>query len=348
MTAPVQQQTNEKAAAVTFGVVLALMLGGVGVVIAALAVGAEKAWNGGRAEGHRAAQRRRSWLDQQRAWIDADTQARAARTKARTEWLRSGSDPAAEPARLSLWQRSRDWFRRGVANTAVGATDFREGFADGWRSANETRRAGGGFRDVATARPSAPEREAANPKQDEAPATSRDSAPSPEDRADSASTEPPTNQLPTTPLPRELRDRLAPHNGKDHTMTQTTSPQQQAESNATVLRGLLGGIQSTLGQVSDNTDALAALRNKLQHQVDRAEEHATSSGQSSQARQSLDEARQVVTLLGQHLGAFSEGTVSAEDQVGQASAGLRSAEEAEDSLRAGGADGRAVAPATNA
>jgi len=118
-----------------------------------------------------------------------------------------------------------------------------------------------------------------------------------------------------------------------------------AESNATVLRTKLAGAQDSLHRIAELTDQLAQARTTLDGQVRDADEFATATGQSSQARQALDEATALSASMGQQLGDFSQGAVSAEEQMGQASTGLRVAESAEDELRAAGADGRAVAPA---
>lgn len=127
--------------------------------------------------------------------------------------------------------------------------------------------------------------------------------------------------------------------------SQPTSTPTAAESNATVLRGKLLTTRTTLGRIADLTDQLAKERTKLDAQVRDADEFATATGQSSKARQALDESRAVATVMGDRLGEFSQGAVSAEEQMTHASDGLRVAEEAEDSLRQAGADGRAVAPA---
>lgn len=120
---------------------------------------------------------------------------------------------------------------------------------------------------------------------------------------------------------------------------------QATESNATVLRSKLQTTSGTLTQIAELADQLAQQRSTLDAQVRDADEFATATGQSSQARQGLDEARALSQAMGEQIGAFSQGAVSAEDQVRQASDGLRVAEDAEDQLRSAGADGRAVAPA---
>ncbi len=127
------------------------------------------------------------------------------------------------------------------------------------------------------------------------------------------------------------------------TTTHAAAP--AAESNATVLRAKLTTTKGTLQQIADLTDQLAAARSALDGQVRDAEEFAAATGQSAQTTQALDESRAVSTAMGDRLSEFNQNAVSAEEQVTQAADGLRVAEEAEDSLRSAGADGRAVAPA---
>jgi hypothetical protein len=62
----------------------------------------------------------------------------------------------------------------------------------------------------------------------------------------------------------------------------------------------------------------------------------------------LDASGAVVDQLGQQVGSVSDSVVEAEDQVNAAETGLRTVEHAEDVLTSAGADGRAVAAATNA
>ncbi len=513
MTAPEQQK--EKTAAVGFIAFMGLALGLAGVLVAAAAVGLERAWSNGSTERGRSAERGRSWLDNQRAWLDADHRQRLARADARRSWLESGGDPASEPAKPSLWSRIKDALRRPLAQVAVAGNDFRTGFRDGWQTANDTRKAGGSFKDIVATRPgSAPDPVCTNCKRlgvpvandsmcadcltayqedsfksdvrlwwtcNQCPATGHGFRNEDDLEADAR------RHIDTahggrgnfTPLPVEVdiprhideeptavpqpsareadrytkapgrspadgdpgaagkfrdgvaaeeqlnearnRDRANPHDNshdKENRMTDgpTAAQQQQetydqrnaerteamesrraeaqkkmdarhddyasrhpgwkpmygeelreanaaannngqngtsmtqsgapaAESNATVLRSKLANTEQTLHQVAELTDQLARIREQLAAQVRDTDEFATATGQSAQTRTALDEANAVSTAMGLHLGSFSEGAVSAEEQVAQASAGLRVAENAEDELRSAGADGRAVAPA---
>jgi hypothetical protein len=154
--------------------------------------------------------------------------------------------------------------------------------------------------------------------------------------------------------PRLALDALAAHTctpaststeGDTMTAPTQTSNAPATESNATVLRSKLQGTKTTLTRIAELTDELAAERTKLDGQVRDSEEFATATGQSSQARQALDESKALSSAMGDRLGEFSQGAVSAEDQMAHAADGLRPAENAEDELRAAGADHRAVAPA---
>lgn len=384
---------KERTAAVLFAGFLALALGGAGVVIAALAVGVERAWRGGETERSRAAERSRGWLANQRAWLDVDHQQRMTRAKELQAWLQSGADPAAKPARPSKSKRAGTALRRLLAGIVVAAGDFAAGARDGAKAANEARRQGAGFRDVVVARPGPvcancqrhgvpvvrdnmcgdcaavldeqpqavaetcrncrqpgpvgydgtcgtckePTRPAATPAGpaagNEAFTTTTTPARSAEDRQLPPTTAVISPQQPTT-------------QGVTVTETAATaSPTPATESNATVLRGKLLNTKTTLSRIAELTDQLAKERATLDGQVRDATEFAQVTGQSSQARQALDESGAVSTAMGDRLGEFSQNAISAEEQMVQAADGLRVAENAEDQLRTAGADGRAVAPA---
>ena len=404
MTAPTHTDDNEAVAAGWFAGLLTLALGGAGLIIAALAVGTQRVWANAAGEADRNRERRNSWLDNQRAWLDSDHQRRLDRARAKRDWITAGSDPDTAPAKLSRGHRWGERIRRGFAHTAVGAHDFATGFKDGWTNANHIRKDGGTFRDVAQARPTT-----SVPEETDRPAPAADSVPTAPngvvhesneyktarrhcwscDRCHATGLDYPTKEAAaaafeqhhchpssadedararllraalndstrasTCPTQQQVTQNEAdkhaigpnPNTHEGATMTETTAAP-AAESNATVLRGDLSRIQQLLGKVSENTDALAALRDELHTAVEKADEFAGATGQSAQSRQALDEARQVVITIGKHLGDFSEGAVHAEDQVASASDGLRVVEQAEDSLRIAGADGRAVAPATAA
>lgn len=516
MTAADPEQKNKTAKALFIGF-FGLALGWAGVLVAAVAVATESAWGGGTVERDRARERSRGWLGEQRAWLDADHKQRTARADARRQWLEAGGDPATEPAGPSRAKRVGSGIRRLLANVAVAGSDFVGGFRDGWKAAKETRASGGGFRDIASARPEGearctncrrhgiPVAEAglcadclavferpavpngatngvvhesneykpvsnhctrcsacgwvsldlpsqaaaesafakhychptsadpdASRRLDEALERTKPQAPpTTTAKGDGINTCPrcggplaSTRQLgracphcdrfggddkaawiadcprchtecyvrtvrPRTELnpghqstaririhylndsivcPTEEQIR-AEENGADaikpastartqagtattsegDTMTAPTpsasAPVAATESNATVLRAKLTTTKTTLHRIAELTDHLAKERATLDGQVRDADEFATSTGQSAQARQALDEANAVSTSMGARLGEFSQNAVSAEEQVAQAADGLRVAENAEDELRSAGADGRAVAPA---
>lgn len=502
MTAPDDQK--EKTAAVGFMAFMGLALGPLGVLVAALAVGIERAWNGGATERSRAAERSRGWLDGQRAWLDADHEQRIAQRSARTAWLSSGADPSSEPGRPSLMRRMGAGLRRLIAHVALAGSDFKDGAKDGWKAAQEERRNGGSFRDIATARPevcstckrervpvvadglcgdcrAAAEESWRRPAgQEPAPETpdpgssrvepaasgSGMTTASTPDRLDGRPYHPrpgaeapahphgdgihtcprcggpvsmsprlgrycvkcdavevdkrqasmcdtcgqpgwcvvvrprtemnpdrkregalvhDLNQSTTCPTSEQVkkansdaetaRSRIKPdavkagyagsmswapdsttpgtNQQEEKPMPETTGKNPTAsapvtESNATVLRQKLNTTKGTLGRMAELTDQLAAERSTLGHQVRDASEFATSTGQSAQAQQALDESDALASSMGEQLGNFSQGAVSAEASMSQASDGLRVAENAEDALRSAGADGRAVAPASGA
>lgn len=419
MTAPAEQK--EKTAAVLFAGFMALALGGAGLLVAALAVGIERAVAGETVEQQRSRQRRRGWLAEQRAWLGADHDRRLSRTEARRAWLEAGGAPEAKPAEPGRARRFGAGLRRLIARTAVGVSDFAAGAKDGWQAGEQTRRQGGGFRDIAGSRPGPAEPPAESPaagvcsnckrpgvpiaaaglcadceavfrpRQQPPPAgaqvdlswtckqcpatgtgyTSDDEMQADAQRhfdtahgagdIDQTGPESPADEHPQ-PTPADdpagipagpdegetMTDRTPDRRHRHHSAAGPTPPARQApatESNATVLRAQLQTAQATLHRIADLTDKLASERGTLDGQVTRAEEFAQATGQTTQCRQALDESKTVSTQMGARLGEFSQNAVSAEEQMAQAADGLKVAEQAEDSLHASGADGRAVAPA---
>jgi hypothetical protein len=147
------QKTKENATATGFIVLLAAAAGWAGVLVAALAVGWERAWNG-RGDGAQArAASRQSRLASHRAWLAEDAKQRERWRQRRREWWAAGADPASEPKTPALAKRSGAWVRRRWARTRIGLAEFATGFVAGWQAASEERRAGGGFRAVVRTRP---------------------------------------------------------------------------------------------------------------------------------------------------------------------------------------------------
>jgi hypothetical protein len=424
-----QPTSKVTAAKALFVGLFAAALGWAGVIVAAVAVATESAWNGGATEGQRQRERGASWLDTQRAWLDQDHKARTARAKTYRDWLKAGSDPDTAPTGPSRWQKIRDAMHRLVANIAGAAQDFGRGAREGWKAAKKTRDNGGTWRETAGSRPGDDDDRwdddawAADWADDPAPTrcarcgrTDRplvyvgmycDICMGPEphhDEATQAGTAKPDEPTPAgaetsqgspyelgrrncfacgqpgavvdTPDGRNfIHDRTGyrcpaietetefdertqsadsaadnpptPEPTEGEPMTQPNPAPQQAatESNATVLRAKLVNAQTTLHKLADTTDQLDTQRAELEQQVREAEEFAAATGQSDQARTALDESNAIAAAMGAHLGEFSQGAVSAEESVRQAADGLKVAENAEDELRAAGADGRAVAPA---
>jgi len=131
----------------------AAALGWAGVLIAAVAVATEQTWSDSRGERDRSRSRGRSWLDTQRSWLEQDHRDRMARAQARQSWLDSGAPADTEPASLPQSRRLKNSLRRPVANVAVAGSDFRDNFRQGWKEADQVRRDGGNFRDIAGSRP---------------------------------------------------------------------------------------------------------------------------------------------------------------------------------------------------
>lgn len=156
MTAGEQGKSN--AAAAWFAGILTLALGGAGLIIAALAVGTERALSGGKAEYARNAGNRGSWFDNQQAWLDMDRGRRAQALKARNDWLTSGGDKASKPAGPSVWARMGIGMRRAGAHIALAGRDFKNGFTDTTRAGKDAWRQGGTFQELVKTRPEAPAR----------------------------------------------------------------------------------------------------------------------------------------------------------------------------------------------
>lgn len=155
------QRSKENVAAGLLAVVLMGALGGLGLVLAAVAVGTERAWNG--RDGGTAAGARGSWrrsLDDHRAWLAADRARVDEWRAARRKWWSDGADPATRPAQPSGARRfgagARRWWSRMVIGTDRGtsaAGRFWRGAREGWSAAQKVRRDGGGFRDIILVRP---------------------------------------------------------------------------------------------------------------------------------------------------------------------------------------------------
>lgn len=142
-----------------------LIAGGAGLVIAALAVGTERAFaraRSSKASGGSGGGWRKTIADHQ-AWLEMDRQRRRAWQQAQREWSTAGADPATRPKQPPAMVRFGMWARRAWAQVMVSADhvantvgQFRDGFRDGWTVANDVRLDGGSFRDIAGARPPAP------------------------------------------------------------------------------------------------------------------------------------------------------------------------------------------------
>jgi hypothetical protein len=126
-----------------------MALGPVGLVVAAIAVGAERAWSRNR-NPNRAAAARQDRAAEARAWLDRDAREQAAWRAARRQWWADGADPDTEPKRPGgRWRQAK----RAYARATVAGTEFAHGFREGWQAADQVRQQGGSLRDIAKARP---------------------------------------------------------------------------------------------------------------------------------------------------------------------------------------------------
>jgi hypothetical protein len=152
---------REDVAAFGFMAFMGLCLGGVGVVLAAVAVGVERAWNG--RAGGTASSVRRGWagtVDDHAAWLKRDRDARSAWRQARRQWWRDGASPATKPARPAAVARAGSWVHRAWSRGTVGADRvagaagrFWRGLLLGFDAAREAQRNGAGFAEIIRVRP---------------------------------------------------------------------------------------------------------------------------------------------------------------------------------------------------
>jgi hypothetical protein len=204
------ERDKEDVAAWSFVALLALVGGGVGLVIAALAVGTQRAWQGRAGGGQARAARRQEFLGDQRAWSAQDGRRRAAWREQRRQWWSDGADPATRPARESWWRRFGTWWHRRWARAVVAAEDFRDGWEAGWEAAEEARRDGAGWR-TAGARPDP---------------DATDGLPSDEETPDPLPTEPPqpTPEAPSTDGPADGDGSETPADGPEQTAEDSSAP----------------------------------------------------------------------------------------------------------------------------
>ncbi len=349
MTAVDQRGDKDTAAAVGFMAILALCAGGAGVIIAALAVGCERAWanwRGTRGSGG-------GWtrhLDDQQAWLAADRKRLADWRKKRRDWWADGADPQTEPERPPLSSGRGAWARRAWATVAVfadrvrsAAEAFRDGVRAGWKFARKVRDEGGTWWETAGSRPDehdeddwddAPdtgwfdgEQPASSPNREQQREAGPRTAPEPEP-ADPSASQPDPNPNPST---------------EGEPVTTST----QGETNLDCTAADLAGIQAELAAIEEHNDALAARRAALQARLATASERVESTGGTTATAQALDAARAVVDQLGQHLAGVSDSTVEASDVTQAAHAGLAPARDAQDALQAAGARGEFIDTATN-
>lgn len=332
MTSPHEDGKTTAAKALFIGF-LGAALGWAGVLIAAVAVATETNWSNGRPERDRSAQRRRSWLETQRAWLAADHGQRMDRAAAHRAWLASGADPATRPARRSKAARVAGVLRRVLAKAAVGAGDFGRGFRDGWQAANTRRRDGAGFREIVTGR---------TDPDTNTPVT--DNTPDPTTGGDgdlpADTSRPEPGGTPTANPEPALEGELVTDTDTDQ--PNTPAPAGPAgESNAAVLARKLDTITTTVAGMSDDTDQLGTITGLLTARIRAAADLANTAGMPTQAVDAVNAAQHTAALISRHLDEFATGTTATSGQLTAAANGLRAVQNAEDRLRASGADGRA-------
>lgn len=370
MSAPTDGRGKETVAAGFMAVFLTAALGGLGLVLAAIAVGTERAWNG--RSGGTADTARQGWRrtrDDHRAWLAADRRRSDEWRAARRKWWQEGADPATRPAQpkpaVRVGSGVRRWWSRLVvgAGTAAGAAArFGAGCRDGWRAGQRVRRDGGTFRDVASARPgpaTEPEDRAGDPPVDAPENPAEPNAADAQKDPKSEKRDDMDVQVMRDEDTNRMRAADVALGRKPHKRTPVEALVSGAKSpggagrsgsagetnlDLTVLD--LGSINARLAKIRELNDAQAAERAALQAAVMHAAERVGANGGTAATTQALDEANAVVDLLGQHLGAVADATESACEQTSAAEAGLRPAQDAQDALHTSGARGEFVSTAT--
>ncbi len=347
---PASENTKDTVAKVGFAAVIAAAMGPVGILVAALSIGIDRAIFG---EGGRETSQdltaqqvadQRQWLAEDRAWRQ---QVRAARR----EWWDAGADPDKEPARPSTAERTGRWWRRLWARMVVASDDFRRGFRDGWHAAKDAREQGATWWETARTRPDHPDADDLDWDWADEPAAGKDPQPGPEsDRDDTPHLDPVPAPKPATPQQDQPKQPDTNPTSQEDPMTAPTSTAPgaapQGETNLDTLDAILAQINTELNNISDDVDRLNSRRMTLAGLVAHAFEIAQSTGATAATRAALDAAMSVVNQLGQHMGQVSDATAKAEDEVLQAKAGLVPARDAQDQLHASGARGEFVSAST--
>lgn len=355
-----QHEAKEDVAALGFMAFLALCLGGAGVLVAALAVGVERAWSGrqGGSDGDGWGQS----VADHRAWLDHDRAQRAAWRQARRQWWRDGADPAKRPAQPSWAVRAGSAARRWWARLIVSADRtyraggrFGAGFRAGWVAAQQARRAGAPAGQVARTRPGDEQPQGVVPPEStgDQPEVTPPVKWDPEPEPEAAPTPPPWaagEEDPTgTPQPEPTTDTTTAKNAGGTMPTSTATPAAGAptgETNLDLVVADLAAIRGHLARIQDLNDQMGGARAALDGAVTAASERANAAGATAATRQALDEAGAVAAQLGRHVSNVSDASAAASDHVAAAEAGLKPAQDAQDTLHTAGATGEFVSAAT--
>jgi hypothetical protein len=349
-------EVKETATAGAFVIFCGLALGGIGILIAALAVGLERAWTG------RAARPRSEWadrLDYHTAWLDHDRRSRAAYRKARRDWLADGGDPDREPLGAPKAKRFSAWLHRIWSRSAVGSdrtrngwSRFREGFRAGLENARQVSSEGGGVREMWRRRHGVVDPEPV-PAADGAPDVASDSAPvsdatdMPLETADVVDTVdlPRTTPIPTDTEPNSTEDPMAAPNQTANTAS-TSSASSAGETNADQAAANLDGIGKKIAIAEELNDEMAAQAEALAAAAQAAAEHVSANGGTAATIQAVDEARALAEQMKVLASQLADVARAAADATSAASAGLKPAQDAQDTLHSAGATGRFVDTAT--
>ena len=369
---PASEETKEQTAKVAFVAVFGLLGGWAGVVIAAMAVGIDRAWNGDAGRAVEAASGRQAQADHRR-WLAWDAAARAAYRQARRAWWDAGGDPDSRPARPSRAARAGRWVQRQRRRNAVVWDDFKTGFKAAWPVAKDEMARGGSFRAIVRARPDHPDADRLDwsgikePAAPTAEPTARPAVREAENEnkedisvSDSAGQRSPMDLINGDPILRFIHDEArrgdrpasppaaTPKTIEGDTVTAPTTAAagRQGDTNLDVATHALADVSRHLGSTDQYLDALNKERERLAKEIAAAVDHATSTGAPQATRDGLDAAMAALRQMERHIAAFSTSVAQTDEQVGAAKGGLDQAAGVKDSADQIGMRGGFVDTAT--
>jgi len=353
-------EAKETVEASAFIVFFGLALGGLGILVAALAVGLERAWRG------RATRPQSQWADRvdyHTAWLDHDRRSRAAYRKARRDWIADGAVPDREPLRAPKAKRFAAWMHRVLSRSAVGSdrtrngwSRFREGFRAGLENARRVSSEGGGVREMWRRRHGLADPEPTSPDAVEpaveAPSGGLTDVPVKDDVADrpyeTAQVVDTTTLPPMSPDPAEQSTTEDSMSAPAQTANQSQSQSagSAGETNLDQTAADLDGIGKSINVAEELNDQMSAVADGLAAQAQAAAERVNANGGTAATIQAVDEARALAEQIKAKTAELADLANAAGDATSAATAGLKPAQDAQDTLHSAGARGKFVDTAT--